>query len=800
VAFLVLFSMPRSAQAQLLTGFFGEGDDGSAMQQPVQEPHSAPVTPAPVAKDIYLTSNTSVDVYPVWEDRARVLSAVSEPPPVMTEEGSDEGEPVDLQADKMEHNDQTQVITASGNVMLEQSGRILRADRIEYNLLTDRVRASGDVVLNERNGDIYYADDVILQDKLKSGFVEGLKTYLTDGSRFQAESGERKNGVTTIMKTASYTPCEPCKEDPDKDPLWQIKASKVTHDEQEKRISYQNARFEVLGVPVAYTPFFSHPDGTVEQKSGFLSPTFGYKSDLGTFFGSEYYWGIGPDQDATFGITAYSNEAPLGELEYRQRWENASLKFSGGVTYSSREAQRGDTSYLVPDETRGYVFTEGLWDINEKWRGGLNVAWASDDQFMRQYDITSKDVLENELYVERFSGRDYFVGRFLSFQDLRVDETPVDQPKVLPEAQASFVGEPGSVPYLGGRWSFGTDVLSLVRGGTDQDVVRFGFDVGWYRRFVSDYGLLLTVDANARTDAYDVNDREVALIDTGRDPDSSAVRFFPQAYITASYPLTRQFEGGYQALIEPKISFAAAPNVEVLDDDIPNEDSQDVQLDTSNLFEADRFAGRDRVEDRSRLTYGLRTGLYDNDGSNVEFFGGQSIRFHQRDNPFPAGSGLDTRESDFVGQVSGTYKTNFYLNYKFQLNNKDFEPERHEVDTSLDLNRFSLSSRYLFASALDGTDITEGREQIDATLGYYLNEEWRARASETYDLGEDPGLRKASLGLDYFGQCLSWSVTGTRSLTTDIAGDNNTSVIFRIGLKNLGDFKESGFRVDPDSE
>lgn len=92
------------------------------------------------------------------------------------------------------------------------------------------------------------------------------------------------------MESASYTPCEPCKKNPDKPVVWQIKASEVTHDEEEHRISYRNARFELYGVPVAYTPYFSHPDGSIERKSGFLSPTFSLDSELGFSVGTSYYW------------------------------------------------------------------------------------------------------------------------------------------------------------------------------------------------------------------------------------------------------------------------------------------------------------------------------------------------------------------------------------------------------------------------------------------------------------------------------------------------------------------------------
>ena len=204
-----------------------------------------------------------------------------------------DAQPVDLQADKMDYDETTKTVTASGNVILVQAGRILRADQITYSQAKDEVTASGYVVLNEPNGDIHTADKIILHDQMKEGFVSKLTSLLADGARFVADEGQRTAGTRVVMKDALYTPCPMCKDDPESDPAWQLKASEVTHDTQEHRIEYEDARLEVYGVPVMYTPYFSHPDGTVERKSGFLSPSAGYKSNLGLFAGSRYYWDIG---------------------------------------------------------------------------------------------------------------------------------------------------------------------------------------------------------------------------------------------------------------------------------------------------------------------------------------------------------------------------------------------------------------------------------------------------------------------------------------------------------------------------
>ncbi len=783
--FLSLALIAEPCYAQLLTGYQKRQaeDKEPWLKSPNEEPSDSNViAPTPGAilsapKDASLSASRS-------------LTAFGGGGASSSESG--ESAPVDLQADNVSYDEQSGVVTASGNVMMVQDGRILRADEIRYFLNEDKVRATGNVVLNEVNGDIHLSQVVEFNDKLKNGFVEGLQSYLNDGSRFTAQSGERRQGNQTYMNDATYTACEPCKNNPDARLPWRLKASEVHHDEEAAKISYKNARFEVLGVPVAYTPYFSHSDGSVKRKSGFLTPSFGYRSNLGAFVENSYYYDIAPDKDATFGVVAMSEQSPLGLAQYRQRWNDASLVLDGGVTYTDRLDNINGNTVFVDDDIRGHVFGNALWDMSDTWRSGADVEYVSDDQYANQYEISSEDVFESRLYAERFSGRDYALGQMRSFQDIRTSDLEVDQPKVLPELYAGFIGEPGSVPVIGGRWDASLGFLSLYRDGSEQDMNRASVDLGWERRLVSDYGLVSEIEMSTRGDVYFLNDRDAALAGASDEGDASETRFFPQIHMQSSYPVARSFEN-MQMSVEPLVALTAAPEIDV-NEDIPNEDSQDVQIDSSNLFSPNRFPGLDVVEDQTRATYGLLTGFHGNKGSSAEVFVGQSYRFDNANNPFSSGSGLDQKESDIVGYVNANYKDRFSGRYRFQVDNDDLTYSRNELDLAAYLDKLTLSANYLFAEPLVGTEITEDRQQLSANMGYYFNKEWHFRSGAVQDLGADPGLRRFYVGMDYFGQCVFLSLTGQRNLTQEESGESSTSIFFRIGLKNISDFETSGLR------
>jgi LPS-assembly protein len=693
--------------------------------------------------------------------------------------------PVDFVADNLMHDDENQKIIASGNVELEQSGRIVRADEIIYDLRNDQVVARGNAALTDEEGNVYFADNLDLSNSFKDGFAQKIRVVLAQGDYFWAEDAKRIDGRITKMNNARYTPCKPCEDSTEKSPAWSINAKQVEHNKDDKTISYKNAWFEAFGVPVLYTPYFSHPDGSENQKSGFLAPSLSFDSELGGGLENAYYWGIAPDMDATIGLEVFTQEAPVLHGEFRKRFTDASVSFSGSITDSSRTERSAGNDIEVDDEIRGHLKGVGLWDIDDKWRAGFDAEFASDNQYLNQYNINSEDTLESELYLERFDGRNYAVSRALLFQDLRIDED-IDQPNVVPQLSASFIQKAGGL--LGGRLDGEVSMLGLRREGNGQDLNRVSARGAWERRFISGYGLVSDLESYVHGDLY--NARDVGF----DDETVTEARLYPVVNWRSEFPLARAFDK-IQVVVAPIAGVTLAPDLnESSEDDIPNEDSLDVQLDASNLFEASRFPGLDRVEDDMRATYGIRAGVYGYEGSHAELFIGQSYRFDENDNPFASGSGLSDQHSDYVGSVGVDIKSTYNLDYRFQLDGESLKSERHEVSASARWDDFTLSSNYFYARAFQEADADNGdgsREQLSTNLAYYFKPDWRFRIGGRYDLGEDQGLRNADFGLDYLGQCLSLTSTLRRNLTDDASGDSSTEFVFSIGLKNIGEFIEA---------
>lgn len=773
-----------AAQAQSKTA--AEPVAAPAMAQPVTTASIAPVAPVTPAADAGMQPQTQ-------------SQAKSETP--APDFNGDQ--PMNVTANELVYEQNLNRVTAQGGVDITQEGRRLQADKVIYDIKADKVFAQGNVVLTDVTGDVHKAEQVEMEQAFKQGFVKGLSSILSDGSRITAREGMRVNAEKIILKDAWYTPCKPCQAKPNETPDWNVKAKEVTLDQVNHRVVYKDAKFELFGIPVAYTPYLSHPDGTLKQKSGLLSPRFGFGSQLGGFLENKYYHALAPDKDLTTGLMITGQEGAMVSTEYRQRFENAKMSIGGSITNSTRPKEDDfGNDERSNDEVRGNVRGEGKWDMTDKWRSGYKVNWASDDQYLRQYKMPSEDVLQNEIYAERFDERDYARVRAMSFQDTRVTRADIDQPHVVPWIEVEHLTDPKAI--LGGRGKVSASTVGLVRDGSAQDTQRFSGKAEWNRRTILPAGIVNDTDLTVRGDLYASQDRFAADLAPGQSSEDTSSRKFAQAHTQFGYPLSKRLDKG-DYIVEPRVVLTGGTDVRDLRD-IPNEDSQDVDFSASQLFEAERFAGYDRIDDGNRVTYGLSNQYISDKGTQIEAFGGQSQRLSDDNNPFPDGSGLEDTRSDWVGRLRYLTAGGSSAEYGFRYDQKSLASERQDVTLNLNMDPLSLAAAYFYVAPLAGTDLTEAREQIALAPILKLSDAWWLRGNARYDLSGDQderGLLTAGVGFDYIGDCITFSMTANRNNLDQAAGTSETEVFFRIGFKNLAEIESSsisfGERTDSDA-
>ena len=240
-----------------------------------------------------------------------------------------------VQANEINYDYANKRVAAVGNVQIYYGNSTLEANRVVYDQKTKRLHAEGNVRLTEQDGKVTYGEVIDLSDDYRDGFVDSLRLDAPDQTRMAATRAERSSGNYTVFHNGVYTACAPCKDDPKKPPLWQVKAARIIHDQGEKMIYFEDARLEFFGQPLLYMPYFSAPDPTVKRKTGFLMPTFKSSSVYGAAAEMPYYWALAPDYDATFAPMITTKQGPLLQGEFRQRLINGAYSISAPAYTSS---------------------------------------------------------------------------------------------------------------------------------------------------------------------------------------------------------------------------------------------------------------------------------------------------------------------------------------------------------------------------------------------------------------------------------------------------------------------------------
>ncbi|HEY7990320.1 MAG TPA: LPS assembly protein LptD [Stellaceae bacterium] len=690
-------------------------------------------------------------------------------------------QPYLFSADQVEFDQDLGLIVAKGHVEISQGDQVLLADTVTYNQHTDTATASGHVSVMQPSGEVIFADYAELHDNFKDGFVKDVRILMSDRSRLAGNTARRVGGTRLEIRRSVYSPCDLCKDDPTKAPVWQVRADRVVDDKDLKIVEYYNADMEIDGVPVMWTPYFSMPDPSVKRASGFLPAGFGYSSSLGFHAQVPYYWVISPDKDMVFAPLFTSNAGVVLVDQYRERFSNGYVDLSGSVGFGTPQVEIGATN--VPIETnsvRGHFFGSGEFDLSDDWRATFNVQRTSDLTYLLRYSFRApQDYLSSYATIENFGSQSYLNISAMGFQSLLPGVPDSVQPYAAPVADYMYVMQPDR---LGGQLVFSGNAVDLISASGPAER-RLSAGATWVRPFDGLIGDRFQFQGSVRGDGYYSND----IPNPGGGPifhTAYAGRAFPQAALTWRYPWVRR-SGSYTELIEPVVMGAMAPTAGNYAR-IPNGDSQAFDFNDTDLFVPNRFSGFDLVDTGSRVDYGLRGGIYADNGTAMRFVVGQSYAF-QTDTEFLPGSGLTTRLSDVVGRITLTPIQELNLIYRFRLAENDLAMRVQEIAAQLGPPRLNLRLSYTQLAPLASFPEQVERKEAGITLAFAINEYWSADIQEIRDFSNKVDILSGA-GVTYRDECLSFTTSVGR--TGIQIGDvkPGISVLFTFVFKNLGEF------------
>lgn len=659
-------------------------------------------------------------------------------------------------------------LVAQGNVEAFQGKTQIEARSIRYTQDTGRLIIEGPITLTEGEDTLILADAGELDDDLQNGLLVGARLILAEQLQVAALQVDRVGGRYSQLSKASVTSCRICEDG--RAPLWQIRAKRVIHDQQEEQLYFDEAQFRILDVPVFYLPRLRLPGPRLERASGFLVPSIRTTSQLGTGLKIPYFIKLGDHRDLT--VTPYlSSVTRTLELRYRQAFRRGRITFDTAFT---RDDQR-------PDTNRGYLFGSGAFDLERDYELTFRVEATTDRAYLNEYGYFTQDRLESQISVSR-ARRDKFVrGTLYNFESLRADDINDNLPTIVLDGEYEERFFPAR---LGGELRFRLETHSHRRNsdretdGPDADLVVDGRDVtrihgrvDYLRRQTWNSGLVADVQAGLSFDAFNITQDATFA--------QNQAELVPRAALTLSYPMLRRDPDGATQMLQPvaQVGWTGGDRL-----DVPNDESTRIEFDEGNLLSLSRFPRPDRRERGTVVAVGLHWSRVDPNGWDTNITFGQVLR-READSDFTKSSGLDGISSNYL--LAAQIKTGNGISLTGRsLFDRELNFAKAELRGNWGFARGGLGGSYVWLDADPAEDRAEAVSEILLDGRYEFSNHWAMRADWRFNVADDRAAT-AGLGISYNNECVAVDMTVARSYSSSTAVEPTTNIGFNVGLRGF---------------
>jgi LPS-assembly protein len=290
-----------------------------------------------------------------------------------------------------------------GRVEIHYRTYILHADQVTYNADTGDSELEGHVVLDggpydehveashgtynvrTETGTFYSVIGTV-------GFRMRKSRYVLTTSNPFAFSGkivEKQGPDHYLVRQGSVTTCELPR------PKWQFDAKRISVDVDGSAKIY-NSDFRLMGMPVFYFPFVTHPVQRQQRQSGLLIPSFGNSSTKGKIAGESVYWVFNRSMDATAGAEYFSKRGWFQRGEFRARPSDSSylyFNYQGMLDRgigNPRQDQGGEDAHFIAERAVG------------TFRGVANVDYLSSFVFRIAFTDVYTQAIDSEVRSQIF--------------------------------------------------------------------------------------------------------------------------------------------------------------------------------------------------------------------------------------------------------------------------------------------------------------------------------------------------------------------------------------------------------------
>ena len=670
----------------------------------------------------------------------------------------------------------TNILTASGNVNLKYKGVKLNCDELIYDQINDTAIARGNVTLIEPSGSYHQGEELNLNNDFSKFFMVNIYSRLQDGSQMRAKSLSFDNQRDIIYERASYTPCN-CDFKNNENPIWLLSAKRSIHNEKTRTIRHDGVRMHIFNIPLLYLPTFAHPDWTVKRKTGFLAPILSISQGGGFTWSQPFFINKSENADYTLTPTIFSNNGILNEFEYRQALKNGFFQtnFIGGrVNTVSKDNE---------DVIAGFINYNKL--LKNDWQTNLILKDTSEDSFLRKYKLKDETVLKSIITSEKITDNSYTSVEVYKIGSLSRQTDNDNSPLIMPSLTYEKEFE------LPSDYSYGKFFMSSINLQDDEglDMTRYSNIISASKNQSIANGLGY-IDSSISIDLYDISNNSSS-------PDNVGNITSLNSYLTVGWKrFTNAKILNNLTVLKPQFQVVGISGTDKVDV-IPNRDAADYRLDEANIFLPHRPQGRDLKLSGGRFDYGLSSFLTNDSFGELTSFIGQSIKLwggNEREFQSLKSKDVSISQSDYIARFALQHSNTFSSDWSGRLDPYSFEIHESITTLSQNIDMLDLSASHSAISKgyLEGAN---GAENLELKFKTNFSSDWNLSGSQNYNLfGGETKLLKTGFGLSYSGglqDCLAIELNYERETKTDPSITPMTEVSLIFQFKYLGGIFET---------
>ena len=657
------------------------------------------------------------------------------------------------------------------SILTDLSGNKIYLENFEYIANKNIFKSVGQIKIIDKFENSYEFSQIYIDTKKKELLGTDIKAFLNSEEFKINKKNDPRVFANTMRLTEAgssfnksiFTICE--LKEGQKCPPWTLRSSEMTHDKKSKTIYYDNAVVKIYDIPILYLPFLSHPDPSVDRRSGFLNPSFSDTKNLGAGISVPYFWALAEDKNFTLTNRLFVDEHPIFFGEYHQAFKNsnflADFGYTEGYKKTSATKKAGDKSHFFSKFTKNFSDQEDFESTLN-----INTQNVSNRKYLKLYKIKSnlvdynKNTLENSIDYT-YSKDDLFFGFNMSVYETLNDSYNDKYEYILPNLTFD--------KNIFSKENFGDlDFQSNLKANNYDTNKNTNFFINQFDFESIDLYFNSKIKNNILGKLKNINyeTKNISLY-----KEDTTYELFGAVGLLSEMEFQKT-ENNVEHYLTPKTLLKLSPGS-------MRQEESGSRLTVNDAFSLNRSGNSNSFETGNTLTLGFDYSVKTDDIEKFNFSVAQIIN-EKENKKLHSKTSLDEKLSDLVGGVNYFLNENFKFDYQFALDQNYQDFNYNEIGTNIKFNNIDINFDYIQESKHIGD-----QEYLKAKVNF-VNEDKSRVSFETKRNLITNSSEFYDLSYEYLNDCLRAGLVFRREFYNDSELEPENSLMFNITIVPFG--------------